>query len=122
MLTQRFKIELCHPLGLALWMILFYVGFHPTLIYIAPLGLAFDNLFGSTRISLPKFFAIIYMLTQRFKIKLYRPFGARMERDVSYSYGFTLRCFMSPLRGFSFDKTIGSTRISLPKTKLLFDF
>ena len=43
---------LTHPL--ALWLIPFYVGFHPTLVYVAPLGLAFDNEFGSTCISLPK--------------------------------------------------------------------
>ena len=48
-LTLQFKIELCRPF----WAIPFYVGFHPTLIYVAPLGLAFDNEFGSTCISLP---------------------------------------------------------------------
>ena len=59
-LTRQFKIELCRPVPtrrdkslLALWVIPFYVGFHPTLIYVAPSGLAFDNEFGSTCISLP---------------------------------------------------------------------
>ena len=42
------------PSGLALRMNPFYVGFHPTLIYIAPLGLSFDKRFGSTCISLQK--------------------------------------------------------------------
>ena len=50
MLTQRLKIELCRPVPidrdksrLALWVIPLYVGFRPTLVYVAPLGLALVN-------------------------------------------------------------------------------
>ena len=37
------KLSYVAPLGLALWMIPFYVGFHPTLIYVAPSGLSSDK-------------------------------------------------------------------------------
>ena len=53
MVTQRFKIELCRPVGACVVGTSAFVGFHPTLIYVAPLGLAIDNKNGSTRISLP---------------------------------------------------------------------
>ena len=42
-LTQRFKIELCRPVGACVVGTSAFVGFHPTLIYVAPLGLAIDN-------------------------------------------------------------------------------
>ena len=61
MLTRQFKIELSRPFPtsrdksrLALWEVPFYVGFHPTLIYVAPSGLSCDKQFGSTRVLLPK--------------------------------------------------------------------
>ena len=52
-LTRQFKIELCRPVGACIVGDSLFVGFHPTLIYVAPSGLAFDNEFGSTCISLP---------------------------------------------------------------------
>ena len=53
MLTRLFKLSYVAPSGLALQVIPFYVGFHPTLIYVAPSGLSSDKQFESTRISLP---------------------------------------------------------------------
>ena len=48
---QWYTIELCRPVPtrrdkslLVLWLIPFYVGFHPTLIYVAPSGLAFISM------------------------------------------------------------------------------
>ena len=38
-LTRQFKIELCRPVGACIVGDSLFVGFHPTLIYVAPLGL-----------------------------------------------------------------------------------
>ena len=39
MLTRQFKIELCRPFGACIVGASVYVGLHPTLFYVAPLGL-----------------------------------------------------------------------------------
>ena len=68
---------------------------------------------------------MIYMLTRRFKIELYRPVGANIV-EVSYlRRGEPLRCFISPLRGLHLIENLGQLvyhYLNLsPKNKLPLD-